>query len=138
MKFLLFLTVSLLITETSHSQEPLFNTQNDAREQGKALSKVLANIEKVYYVNFYYNAPEIAGKYVPGDFRTTGYKDVGRLLNRLLYSQKLDYEQVSDNYYYIFPLQGSSPTRSGEHTSELQSLMRISYAVFCLKKKHNQ
>src|SRR3546814_2138699 len=27
------------------------------------------------------------------------------------------------------------PTRSEEHTSELQSLMRISYAVFCLKKK---
>src|SRR3546814_4086631 len=25
-----------------------------------------------------------------------------------------------------------------EHTSELQSLMRISYAVFCLKKKHHQ
>src|SRR3546814_8390863 len=30
---------------------------------------------------------------------------------------------------------GSSLTRSEEHTSELQSLMRISYAVFCLKKK---
>src|SRR3546814_8704066 len=28
------------------------------------------------------------------------------------------------------------PTRSEEHTSELQSLMRISYAVFCLKKKN--
>src|SRR3546814_690619 len=28
--------------------------------------------------------------------------------------------------------------RSEEHTSELQSLMRISYAVFCLKKKHNE
>src|SRR3546814_2981938 len=28
-----------------------------------------------------------------------------------------------------------SPVRSEEHTSELQSLMRISYAVFCLKKK---
>src|SRR3546814_5877679 len=28
-----------------------------------------------------------------------------------------------------------SPSRSEEHTSELQSLMRISYAVFCLKKK---
>src|SRR3546814_10182603 len=27
--------------------------------------------------------------------------------------------------------------RSEEHTSELQSLMRISYAVFCLKKTHN-
>src|SRR3546814_9259482 len=29
----------------------------------------------------------------------------------------------------------SSQSRSEEHTSELQSLMRISYAVFCLKKK---
>src|SRR3546814_3651064 len=29
----------------------------------------------------------------------------------------------------------ASPLRSEEHTSELQSLMRISYAVFCLKKK---
>src|SRR3546814_3644795 len=28
--------------------------------------------------------------------------------------------------------------RSEEHTSELQSLMRISYAVFCLKKKHTK
>src|SRR3546814_2911424 len=28
--------------------------------------------------------------------------------------------------------------RSEEHTSELQSLMRISYAVFCLKKKKNE
>src|SRR3546814_5817498 len=28
--------------------------------------------------------------------------------------------------------------RSEEHTSELQSLMRISYAVFCLKKKNTQ
>src|SRR3546814_5755215 len=30
---------------------------------------------------------------------------------------------------------GRSTLRSEEHTSELQSLMRISYAVFCLKKK---
>src|SRR3546814_2095118 len=29
----------------------------------------------------------------------------------------------------------NAPYRSEEHTSELQSLMRISYAVFCLKKK---
>src|SRR3546814_3136523 len=34
---------------------------------------------------------------------------------------------------------GGTDERSEEHTSELQSLMRISYAVFCLKKKkkHN-
>src|SRR3546814_3562304 len=30
------------------------------------------------------------------------------------------------------------PRRSEEHTSELQSLMRISYAVFCLKKKNTK
>src|SRR3546814_2665442 len=35
------------------------------------------------------------------------------------------------------PSQGREP-RSEEHTSELQSLMRISYAVFCLKKKNNK
>src|SRR3546814_2924032 len=33
---------------------------------------------------------------------------------------------------------GSVLKRSEEHTSELQSLMRISYAVFCLKKKNNK
>src|SRR3546814_5677694 len=32
----------------------------------------------------------------------------------------------------------ADPARSEEHTSELQSLMRISYAVFCLKKKTQQ
>src|SRR3546814_7269974 len=32
---------------------------------------------------------------------------------------------------------GSHAKRSEEHTSELQSLMRISYDVFCLKKKQN-
>src|SRR3546814_10053634 len=33
---------------------------------------------------------------------------------------------------------GATGSRSEEHTSELQSLMRISYAVFCLKKKKLQ
>src|SRR3546814_6087784 len=37
---------------------------------------------------------------------------------------------ISDNLKFI--------VRSEEHTSELQSLMRISYAVFCLKKKNPQ
>src|SRR3546814_7354521 len=35
----------------------------------------------------------------------------------------------------VIPLTAGAPKRSEEHTSELQSLMRISYAVFCLKKK---
>src|SRR3546814_1961964 len=34
--------------------------------------------------------------------------------------------------------EGLRPVRSEEHTSEIQSLMRISYAVFCLKHKQKQ
>src|SRR3546814_1861366 len=34
------------------------------------------------------------------------------------------------------PVESAKYVRSEEHTSELQSLMRISYAVFCLKKKN--
>src|SRR3546814_216442 len=36
------------------------------------------------------------------------------------------------------PIREYYPNRSEEHTSELQSLMRISYAVFCLKKKNTK
>src|SRR3546814_7671401 len=40
---------------------------------------------------------------------------------------------------FAHPRNGQEPLRrSEEHTSELQSLMRISYAVFCLKKKKEQ
>src|SRR3546814_3820209 len=42
-------------------------------------------------------------------------------------------------HYFLQPMDGpdweENTNRSEEHTSELQSLMRISYAVFCLKKK---
>src|SRR3546814_8044842 len=38
----------------------------------------------------------------------------------------------------VWPMSRIGSERSEEHTSELQSLMRISYAVFCLKKKKPQ
>src|SRR3546814_1242669 len=38
----------------------------------------------------------------------------------------------------LFYIGAGTSGRSEEHTSELQSLMRISYAVFCLKKKKKQ
>src|SRR3546814_8625066 len=38
-------------------------------------------------------------------------------------------------YLAVYPAIAAGLARSEEHTSELQSLMRISYAVFCLKKK---
>src|SRR3546814_7669093 len=39
---------------------------------------------------------------------------------------------------HLHPAEIELDPRSEEHTSELQSLMRISYAVFCLKKKKNK
>src|SRR3546814_4365973 len=39
---------------------------------------------------------------------------------------------------HVLALPGTAGHRSEEHTSELQSLMRISYAVFCLKKKKTE
>src|SRR3546814_8291698 len=42
------------------------------------------------------------------------------------------------NTVKAYSIGACKPVRSEEHTSELQSLMRISYAVFCLKKKDTQ
>src|SRR3546814_7985332 len=50
---------------------------------------------------------------------------------KLLHQPKLILKQKADIRIHSF----YGPMRSEEHTSELQSLMRISYAVFCLKKK---
>src|SRR3546814_10081995 len=50
-----------------------------------------------------------------------------------LYGLKFYYEHVLKKPWLAPGL--IKPPRSEEHTSELQSLMRISYAVFCLKKK---
>src|SRR3546814_8586096 len=44
-------------------------------------------------------------------------------------------EQSQGVFCYTSALRRRTAPRSEEHTSELQSLMRISYAVFCLKKK---
>src|SRR3546814_8879269 len=65
-----------------------------------------------------------------------GYRYRTRLANakakRLIFNDKM----LLRSYSRIAQTSGeSSAMRSEEHTSELQSLMRISYAVFCLKKK---
>src|SRR3546814_1761184 len=44
-----------------------------------------------------------------------------------------DFVTLADHYGHIV-VEAADYSRSEEHTSELQSLMRISYAVFCLKK----
>src|SRR3546814_6877870 len=50
-------------------------------------------------------------------------------------SKRADKDQRDDRSYGEMPTLEAPNVRSEEHTSELQSLMRISYAVFCLKKK---
>src|SRR3546814_1385424 len=52
---------------------------------------------------------------------------------------QMDVRDLRDQHWSLLPSYISRPVlRSEEHTSELQSLMRISYAVFCLKKKNIQ
>src|SRR3546814_4429151 len=55
-----------------------------------------------------------------------------RLRTRFLASSARTATNTSRKRYFTA---GPAPARSEEHTSELQSLMSISYAVFCLKKK---
>src|SRR3546814_6000496 len=45
------------------------------------------------------------------------------------------HDRVRARFHAVFDARQPRRGRSEEHTSELQSLMRISYAVFCLKKK---
>src|SRR3546814_4857051 len=66
----------------------------------------------------------------------------GKQLTARLVKGRLDKELVGNVSIQVKPterpdtweVQGRGELRSEEHTSELQSLMRISYAVFCLKK----
>src|SRR3546814_9187883 len=58
---------------------------------------------------------------------------IRRLDMRVLENLALDAVPAGDYELIALPL--ALADRSEEHTSELQSLMRISYAVFCLKKK---
>src|SRR3546814_6222630 len=54
---------------------------------------------------------------------------------RIIYRRTKE-EGVPITHWFFEAQHVSSKNRSEEHTSELQSLMRISYAVFCLKKKN--
>src|SRR3546814_5926640 len=77
--------------------------------------------------------PGDAQRYWPG--RVDG-NDRRQLAGRLRFRRVMWFIRHGDN---PVPSPSVSPNsfRSEEHTSELQSLMRISYAVFCLKKKNN-
>src|SRR3546814_6180283 len=76
-------------------------------------------------------AQSALGKYLPADVAAQIMRDPDQLS---LHGERR-------NIYCVFTdLEGFTKLshRSEEHTSELQSLMRISYAVFCLQKKNKQ
>src|SRR3546814_4905481 len=74
------------------------------------------------------------GKRVGIDVRRDGQVAIGRDL-KIIGQRQL--KPVDSVIAYVGDQQAAAAFRSEEHTSELQSLMRISYAVYCLKNKIN-
>src|SRR3546814_7303113 len=84
--------------------------------------------------NFTYQIKLNGTKLTVAIYRGDGSKSV--------YTDAIDPDYLGQNLYFkagVYNQNNTGDSRSEEHTSELQSLMRISYAVFCLKKKkkHN-
>src|SRR3546814_1159358 len=70
------------------------------------------------------------------DTKSDNPRPVGEAVD-CIYRPSIQHTEVRNDRTIDFHMNGSKiyRNRSEEHTSELQSLMRISYAVFCLKKK---
>src|SRR3546814_8239384 len=99
-----------------------------------AAELIAANISKVAFVARAVPRPAAANAFVNGVGRRRQIPDAIRV------RQRIRMIGPTDSVAQITLCGGREywpciASRSEEHTSELQSLMRISYAVFCLKKK---
>src|SRR3546814_1417588 len=81
-------------------------------------------------------------KGVPAQIDISQYQSILSVLDQVCekYADKPGFASFGTQLSYgeIERLSRQFASRSEEHTSELQSLMRISYAVFCLKKKNKK
>src|SRR3546814_669090 len=109
---------AILIEKLKHEKdEEVYNSKiqfftNITHEFCTPLTLITSPAEKLYHYKH-------ADSYIKE--KSTIIQDNAKRLLRL-FQELLDFRKIEDN------------ERSEEHTSELQSLMRISYAVFCLKK----
>src|SRR3546814_7524027 len=77
------------------------------------------------------------GLAIPGSFPGSGSVQSTDGLHAKSHGFPGDHVLRNDRDRDVVLVIAPTPERSEEHTSELQSLMSISYAVFCLKKKNN-
>src|SRR3546814_9431049 len=85
--------------------------------------------------NLYYSTSAFAPRYYPQsiiDYANT------RGAEKIMYAGYFPMGLSLERIFSELPHVALKDDRSEEHTSELQSLMRISYAVFCLNKKKTQ
>src|SRR3546814_4379957 len=81
-------------------------------------------------------APEPDARHrLTADHICKSYAAPANLTPPLTRGRRFRYIALKARRRFVIKLRTTRLTRSEEHTSELQSLMRISYAVFCLKKK---
>src|SRR3546814_7644347 len=100
----------------------------------KAIANTRARRRSARFLDFFWNAPslnevalKIEDQHPDEPFSHLAYHGIAAIRHHERHGVNRLNEAGSSSDFV---------TRSEEHTSELQSLMRISYAVFCLKKKN--
>src|SRR3546814_2589445 len=116
-------------TDTHCPDTTLFRTDREPNVRGVAVSQIVSNN--------YQGAQIGAQAFVDAMAEKGSYAElVGREADTNAAIRSQGFHAIIDQYPAMKQVARQSANwRSEEHTSELQSLMRISYAVFCLKKK---
>src|SRR3546814_4781597 len=83
-------------------------------------------------------AEEVKGKLEKGEEISASAKELADQAITGMNESKARLDEIEQKMARKGSGEGDERKKSEEHTSELQSLMRISYAVFCLKKKKNR